>query len=338
MKKTKLVILLAVLGAMFFSSTASAQSLDKIAQTGMKWLSIPIGARAAALGSAFTAGSPDASSVFWNPAAMAEIPGTHVFINQTQWIADINVTAASVSYELSDIGTFGVHYMAVNWGTFNGTQFATNPSDPNVLYERTGTFEPKDFGVGITYAKKITNKFMFGANFRYLHEDLVGGLEGTFAEPKSYSAKLDAIAFDLGTVFYTGYKDLRLAMSAQNISAEQKYRYESFPLPLTFKFGIAIDLAKAYFLEEGSNQSLTLLVDAIHPRDYSERMHFGVEYGYDNMFFLRGGYKTNYDEENLTLGAGVLVDVSGYKLGLDYSFLNFENFDAVHMFSFDMGF
>lgn len=337
MKKNKILILLAVLCAMLFSSTGYAQSLDKIAQTGMKWLSIPIGAKAAALGNAYTAGTPDASSVFWNPAALAAVTGTHVFISQTSWIADINVQAASISYDLGTVGIVGIHYMGVNWGTFNGTQFA-NTGDPNVLYETTGTFEPTDFGVGVSYARRVSDKFMFGANVRYLYEDLVGGLQGTFGDPKSYDATISAIAFDIGTLFDTGYKGLRLGMSAQNISAEQKYKYESFPLPLTFKFGVAMDVAKAYFLDANSNQSLTLLVDAIHPRDFSERVHFGLEYGYDQMYFLRGGYKTNYDEENLSLGAGVLVEFSGYKLVVDYSYVNFENFDAVQMFSFDVGF
>lgn len=334
MKKTKHLILLAVLSAMIFSSSGYAQ-IDKIAQTGMKWLSIPIGARGAALGNAYTAGTPEASSVFWNPAATGLVSGTQVFLNQTQWIADINITAASVSHELGNIGVLGVHYMNVDWGTFNRTQFSSNPDE---LYETAGTFEPADFAFGITYAKQVSDKFSFGANFRYLHEDLVGGLQGTFADAKSYDATIDVFAFDIGTLFYTGYKDLRFGMSAQNISAEQKYKYESFPLPLTFKFGLAMDLAKAYFLDENSKQSVTIFWDFIHPRDFSERMHFGLEYGYDQMVFLRGGYKTNYDEENLSLGAGVAVDISGYKLVVDYSYINFKNFDPVQMFSFGFGF
>jgi len=336
MKKNKLLILLAVLGTMLLSSIGYTQGLDKIGQTGMKWLSIPIGARAAALGNAYTAGAPDASSVFWNPAASALVSGTHVFLNQTNWIADINVQAAAVSYDLEDYGVVGVHYMGVNWGTFNGTEF--NASDPSQLFKRTGTFEPEDFAIGINYAKKISNKFSFGANLRYLHEDLVGGSYGTFADPKSYNAVLDAVAFDVGTLFYTGYEDLRFGMSAQNISAEQKYRFEAFPLPLTFRFGLAMDIGKAYFFDENGNQSLTLLVDAIHPRDHSERIHMGMEYGFDEMIFLRGGYKTNYDEENFSLGAGVLVEISGYNLMVDYSFVNFDNFDPVQMFSLDIGF
>jgi opacity protein-like surface antigen len=56
------------------------------------------------------------------------------------------------------------------------------------------------------------------------------------------------------------------------------------------------------------------------------------------MFFLRGGYKSNYDEQGLTLGAGLEVEISDFSLGVDYAYLDFGNFDAVHIFSFDFGF
>ena len=337
MRKNKLLILIAIVAVMLFSLQGYAQGVDKIAQTGMKWLDIPIGARPASLGNAYMAGSPDASSVFWNPAAVALVPGTHVFLTQTQWIADINVMAAAASYEMEGIGTFGVHFMNVSWGTINATQFTGEAS----LYEPLGTFEPQDFAIGITYAKQVSAKFSVGLNMRYIHENLMGdfvGSEGSFANPEEVRAEMDILAFDLATLFYTGYNDLRFGVSVKNLSAEKAYRFETFPLPLTFTFGLAMDVMQAYFVEPGSPQSLTLLVDAVHPRDFSERVNLGVEYGYNEMFFLRGGYKTNHDEQGMTLGAGIDVNISDFLLGVDYSYLDFGNFDAVHIFSFDFGF
>jgi long-subunit fatty acid transport protein len=337
MRENKLLILIAVIAVMLFSLQGYAQGVDKIAQTGMKWLDIPIGARPASLGNAFMAGSPDASSVFWNPAGVAMIEGGHVFLSQTQWIADINVLAASGTYDVEDIGTFGIHFMNVSWGSINATQFTGQAS----LYEQMGTFEPQDFAIGLTFAKQISAKFSVGINMRYIHENLFGdlvGTAGTFDNPQDVAAKMDIVAFDLATMFYTGYKDLRFGVSVKNISAEKAYRFETFPLPLTFTFGVAMDLAQSYFVSEGNPNSLTLLLDAVHPRDFGERVHMGLEYGYNKMFFLRGGYKTNYDEQGLTLGAGIDVNISDFSLGVDYSYLDFGNFDAVHIFSFDFGF
>ena len=63
---------------------------DKLAQTGMKFLSFSPDARAAALGDAITAKSGGASSLFYNPAGMARVEGMNVSFGQTQWIAEIS--------------------------------------------------------------------------------------------------------------------------------------------------------------------------------------------------------------------------------------------------------
>jgi hypothetical protein len=307
--------------------------IDKIAQSGMKWLSIPVGARASALGSAFTASTPDAGSVFWNPAGVALLHGNSVFVSQTQWIADVDVNAAALSIEAGNLGTFGVHAMVVDWGTFNGTRFTSGAG----LFEETGEFSPSDFAIGVTYARQISDKFAFGGNVKFLREDLGSGLEGSFSAPVEYSATLNVLALDFGTIYYTGYKDLRLAMTIRNVSQETKYRFESFPLPLTFRFGMAMDVAKV-FMDDDMDQSVTLSIDAVNERDFSERVHFGLEYGFSDLLFLRGGYKTNYDEENITFGGGARVKVSNYAVAVDYGYLQFDNFDAVHMFSLGFGF
>jgi long-subunit fatty acid transport protein len=325
-KKYKTLIIISVL---IFILPLNGSDLKKIGQSGMKWLSIPLGARAASMGNSYTAVANDAGSVFWNPAGLVFATGTHVYLNQTQWIADIKVNVGVLSYNAGTYGTFGLSMALVDWGTFHGTR-RTNTAQG---YEETGDFSPENWAVGLTYARKISNSFAIGGNIRYLNEDLGSTMEGTFDDPKEYNAKMNLLAFDLGTIYHTGFKDLRLAMTLQNFSKESKYRYEDFSLPLTFKIGLAMNLLD--LVEEESSHLLTLSVDAVHPRDYTERLHFGLEYGFKEMFFLRGGFKTNYDEENFSAGAGFAYPIGNFKLALDYSYVNFENFDAVHMFSFD---
>lgn len=331
MRKLQILIGLSLMALLVLTTPGLGQ--DKIAQTGFKWLSIPIGARAASLGSAFTAVIPDAGSAFHNPAGLALVEGKHVFLNQTQWIADIDINAFAFSFNAGNLGAFGVHAMAVSWGTFHGTQFSTGGQ----LYEETGEFSPDDFAIGVSYARRVSDKFSFGGTVRFLHENLGSGFEGSFDDPEKYNAAMNVVALDFGTLFYTGFKDLRLGMTIQNVSQEKEYRFESFPLPLTFKFGVAMDVSQI-FMNGEKHQSLTLSCDALHPRDFSERLHVGLEYGFRDMIFLRGGYKTNYDEEDLTFGGGLQLSVSNLDFGVDYSYLRFDNFDAVHMFSFDFGF
>jgi len=330
-KSGKLLIPLIIV-MLLIAMPVYAGGVKKIAQTGMKWLSIPVGARATALGGAYTAMVNDASAVFWNPAGMALTQGRHIFLSQNKWIADITINAGALVYNAGDWGVFGASFSAVDWGTIHGTQRATTATG----FVETGDISPTDWAIGLSYARQMSSQFSFGGHVKFVHEKLGETLEGTFDDPRTFSAEVSLVAFDFGTLYYTGFKDLRFGMSLQNFSQEKSYRAESFPLPLTFKFGVAMNVFNLWLDQPDHN--FTLAIDAIHPRDYSERLHFGFEYSFKNLVFLRGGYKTNYDEEDFTFGGGLLFEIGNLGVGFDYSYLQFKNFDAVNMFSFDFKF
>ncbi len=333
MYKTRRLLVPSVLLILAFVLPLQASGLKKIAQTGMKWFSIPMGSRPAAMGNAFTAVADDAGSIFWNPAGIAFTEGKHLFLNQTKWIADITVNTGALTYSNKMWGTVALSYAAADWGDLHGTRRANNDAG----YEETGTFRPTDWAIGVGYAKRVSTQFAFGGHLKYVYEELGSTYEGRMDTPEKYSAQMDLLAFDFGTVYHTGFKSLKIGMSLQNFSEEASYRAEQFPLPLTFKFGVAINLLDLWMTQSSPHQVL-LAVDAVHPRDYSERLHFGLEYGYRDLFFLRGGYKTNYDEEDISFGAGLNYAIGGLKFGLDYGYVQFKNFDAVQMFSFSFKF
>ena len=191
--------------------------------------------------------------------------------------------------------------------------------------------------IGIAYARKMTDKFSFGGHIKYARQDLGAGLEGdSYAEPKSVDFRLSTFAFDFGTLYYTGIRDLRVAMSFQNFSKEVKYQREEFPLPLMFRIGVAMNVL-SIFQEENPNQ-LMVAVDFEHPRDFPERVHTGAEYLYQsptlrdygiNNLALRGGYKFGYDEEAWSFGFGM----SAFGAKIDYAIQDFGIFDDVSTWS-----
>ncbi|MCP4705208.1 MAG: hypothetical protein GY865_11400 [candidate division Zixibacteria bacterium] len=53
-----------------------------------------------------------------------------------------------------------------------------------------------------------------------------------------------------------------------------------------------------------------------------------------NRYFLRGGYKFNYEEEGLALGGGISTPLSETSdLSLDYAWVDFGRLTSVHRFS-----
>jgi hypothetical protein len=72
-------------------------------------------------------------------------------------------------------------------------------------------------------------------------------------------------------------------------------------------------------------------VEAVNTNDFSERLHLGAEYVYNDLFAVRGGYRINYAEGNLSLGAGLTPPpVSGVRMRFDYAYVGYEFLSAPH--------
>ncbi len=311
--------------ALLASAVPSRAQAPKVAQAGMTFLELPMGARNAAMGYTNAAVVNDAGAFYWNPSAYAFIDGTSVFVNRTQWIADMSINAAAMSYNAGQWGVIGANFSAMDWGTFHGTRRTAGG------YEDTGTFSPTSMAAGVSYAYRISDGFGVGGNVKYLYERLGSGVVGSFDQPESVDAKMHLFAVDFGTTYYVGYQDLRIGVSLRNFSNEKAYRVETFSLPMTFTVGVAMDVMNA--LRPGTANTLTLSTDFVHSRDYSERLHMGAEYGFRDLLFLRGGYKVNYDIESFSLGAGLKVEAYGLSTRIDYAYMQMDTFDGVNMFS-----
>jgi len=67
------IILLLILIISTFSENTFSQERKKLAQTGLKFLSVPLDARATGLGDAVTSLNMSSSAMFYNPSTMAEM-------------------------------------------------------------------------------------------------------------------------------------------------------------------------------------------------------------------------------------------------------------------------
>jgi hypothetical protein len=126
-------------------------------------------------------------------------------------------------------------------------------------------------------------------------------------------------------------------MVVRNFSRELEYEQESFQLPIIFKIGISMNVLDVWNINS-SSQSLTLMADATHPRDYPEQLNLGGEYTFMNIISLRGGYMFNNDEYGITGGIGLRERFEGVDLKIDYSYTPFGVFANVQRFSFQFSY
>lgn len=322
MKKIMIITIALLLG---ISGTVPAQ-FNKAGRTTFQFLKIGVGGRAAAMGEAVIANTQDINSVYWNPAGLTGVQNLEAGVNYTKWIADLNVTSAAVGYNLGE-AVVAFNYMGLNYGNI---QEALTTSASGRVDTRTGsTFTGSDLALGFTVARRFTDQLSIGVNIKYLRENLF-----------SYTTSM--WAGDVGTYYDTQWKGIRIAMTAQNFSKQARWLYtkeetqQSYELPLVFRIGTSIDLmgGENLFLGgDGSVNKLTLDIDAIHTNDYAERLHIGGEYVFMNMLSLRAGYRMNYEEGNLALGAGFKTEFSGVKMEFDYAYVKYDFLESPHRFS-----
>ncbi len=331
-----LIIFGLVLMAMNTSLQAQA---TKYGQAGMTFLKIDVGGRTAGMGGTSVGVVNDASSMFSNPAGLAGISGLDILLNQTNWIVDIKQYAGAAAYGLGNWGTFGVSFINMDYGTFTET-WPYEGFDPELMdkgYIKGNDFTVGEYALGVAYARQMTNKFSIGGQIKFVKQDLYKTLIWSEFQGKQIwvNNTLGVMAMDFGTLYYTGFKDLRFGMSMRNFSRQARYALQRFDLPLTFRIGLAMDVLTLF--EDGkSNNHLTLAVDALHPRDYDERLQVGAEYTFMDILSVRAGYKFRYDEESFSAGFGVKKYFGNVGVRLDYAYSNFGKFfGSVHRLSWD---
>lgn len=328
MKNFIIVLLVLLIG---FSQFSYGQ-FNKAGRTAMQFLKIGNGSRQVALGEASIAGVRDINSIFWNPAAITGIDGAQAAFNYNMWIADLSVLSGAVGYNLNGIATFVINYVSLDYGDIAE---ATVTNSSGGIDTRTGSyFSGSDVLVGFGLAKQFTDKLSIGINVKYMQEKLY-----------VYSSSL--WGFDVGSFYDTGWRGIRIAMSAQNFSTQARFLHtkeeeqQTYEIPLIFRIGVSMDLmgGEDLFLGgEPDQHKVTFNIDAIHSNDYKERLHLGLEYKVFNIFSLRGGYKINYDEGNLSFGAGVDYAIDGIRLNFDYAYVNYDFLQSPHRFTVSLGF
>ena len=340
----KLIILLHLMllipGYALYGQEENDQDVTKVAKAGFKFMDVEIGARAAGMGEAFSFIGDDVDAIFYNPAGIAQMQDKKFDLTlcQVNWIAETSVEALGLVANLGTFGNVGISVLSTNYGDVIGTIY-----DPSVEdgYTETGNLDLGAYAAGLTYARRLTDKFMIGANARYAYEHLGETIftddaitrDSTWAEENS----TQTIVYDIGTIFYPGFYSLRLGMNIVNFSPAVSYEFEegrnnAFELPLTFKMGAAMDVMD--LLGEHPDYSLLVDFELVHPRDYTKRYHVGAELSLLKMLKLRAGYKFGYDEETFGVGAGI---DAGY-IKLDYAYNDFGRFDFVQRVSLGLAF
>lgn len=317
---------------------------SKVGTSVAQFLKIGIGARATGMGETFAAVSNDVSALYWNPAGITNINSLSVGVSHSQWFAEIYHNFAGFAIPLSESDVLGINVISLT----TNEQEVTTVSQP----EGTGVFyDVSDIAIGLSYARTLTDRFSVGLTLKYIQQD-------------AYNTSANTIAIDVGTYLKTGFHNLVIAMCVSNFGGnmqlegrdlilladinksfvgeynpDARLKTESYPLPLNFRVGLAMDIVGGSDpIIQSDDHRFSLAIDGNHPNDNNERLNVGSEYSWNDAFFARLGYKINYDIEKWTFGAGVKLNLGGQNIRFDYAYVDYYELGKVSRFSVELGF
>ncbi|MDT3695906.1 MAG: PorV/PorQ family protein [Ignavibacterium sp.] len=304
---------------------------------GAQFLQIPVSARTEAMGGAVVGLADDASAVFWNPAGIVKVNNVQAHFSYMNWFDLFDFNAASIVYNAGDLGTFGASMVL----------FTTDEMEITTEENPNGTgrfFDAGDLAFGISYARYLTDRFNVGITIKYINQQI-------------WNESASGFAFDIGTQYRLDFQNLTIAMCMTNFGADMKFdgpdldfiyrkdndfplsrlvpsrlNTEEFPLPLGFQVGIGFDVFEYDFVK------MRGAIDVTHPNDNAERAHFGTEFSFYDRFYVRAGYKYNYDDQDFSFGAGANVPLGSSAVFFDYAYSVYNILPSVHRISLNVSF
>ncbi len=322
------------------ASCVYAGGSQRIGTAGAQELRIPVGSRASAMGGANIADVRGTEALFWNPAGVAYGEGTEAMFTHLEYIAGIDVNYFGLTTDLRDLGSIGLHAKIISIGEME----VTTEDSPQGTGE---TFSPTFSVIGVTYSRVFTDRVSFGVSASLINERI-----------ENVSAT--GVALDFGFIYDPLWRGLKLGVAVKNYGPSMRFTGEgfdvttdvpgtepgtatktfrsqsaAFELPAFIQFGAAWDL-----MDQGANR--VTAVGSFQANNFAnDEYRGGLEYGYDETFFLRGGYVGSNQNSymfGMTLGAGLKYRWGQNTISFDYSWVETEFFDDSQYITAKFGF
>jgi outer membrane protein W len=342
MKKTKIYLLLFT-ALLFTAASVFAGGGKRNGTAGASQLIIPVGARGIAMGGATLTNSYGIESLHWNPANLSRSTSpTSAMFSHMSHIADIGVNYGAIATNIEGLGNIGFSIKSLAIGEIEETT-VQSPDGTGSLYT------PSYMTIGLTYSKLLSDRISVGLTGKYISESLP-------------QVSATGIAFDVGITYNNlGMDGLNIAIVIKNLGPQmsyegsglnvqatvasltrpqQFYKIEaaSFELPTSLEMGVGYN----YTVDEFN--SFEVAGTYLSNNFWGDELALGGEYAYNDLIFLRGGYKfapdleSDFNTYGLTAGLGFKYAVEGLDLKVDYAYREVEFFDANHVFALSLGF
>ena len=277
--------------------------------TGYNFLKIPVGARPAALGGAYTAIGGDLEASAFNPAGLHGVRHRAGVVALTSYLVDTEAGFLSVAMP-GEKRTWAASLNYFTYGTLRRT---------DIEGRDLGTFGAFDVAASVTAAQRVwKRRLVVGASLKAIYSSI-----------DAFTS--DAYALDLGIIAPGPIQGMKIGASLANMGAVRSPYADGATadsLPFVLRVGASHRPAHAPL-------PLIIVADLNVPNDGDPHLAFGAELEVAGKLFLRPGYSLQQTgvggAEALGLSAGAGLELQRYRF--DYAFSSFPTLGDVHRIS-----
>lgn len=373
-RTTGIGLTLAVLVAGFPAGLAAQGGLDETINqnntpygtTSAEFLLLGAGARGTALGGAFAALAEDVSALYYNPAGSALLERPGAMLSTYDYVADTRYSWVGIAFPFSG----GARTIGLQLGTFG---FSDQPVYTVAQPDGTGSvYSVSETFVGLTYAENFSDRFAAGVTGKFVFDNLGDAKGSAFAVDfgtnfhsllNNHPVRFSFVLANLGTsISYSGdalnadapREPLPGEDPVPSLPQPASLRSKAFPLPTTFRVGLAYDVVAA------AASRLTVLGDFNQPTNNKAGFVFGAEYALSQIggsgfgVAVQSSYSYTAannidattvatalnDEANLqglAFGGSLNYLTEGFRVGFDYAWKYMGVLGGTNFFTLSLG-
>ncbi|MDP9041507.1 MAG: PorV/PorQ family protein [Bacteroidota bacterium] len=329
------------------------RSIGQFAKYSNEFLNIGAGARGMSMGNAQVASVNDGTAGYWNPAALADIrTSPQLNLMHAEYFAGIGkYDYANLVLPLKDNKrTLGLTLLRFAVDDIPNTVFLVQP-DGSINFSNITTFSSADYAFLISLAQQVdwikNRRMNVGINAKIIHRQ-AGNFTTSWGFGFDAAVQIAGDRWKLGIVA----KDVTTTFNAWSYNISQAWREvfyaTSNDIPSNSIELTAPQLIPGFSYNFPINKKMNLLAEAdfditfdgkrntvISSNPISIDPKAGLEFSYNNVFFVRGGinnFQQTLDDRDTTNQKKIWIYQpsigAGFKVGdvqIDYAFTNLAN-------------
>ena len=334
-----------VLGLGLVLAASAAQAQTNTPKYSNEFMNLGAGARSLGMGKVQVSLATDATAGYWNPAALTNLSAKYdgVLMHSELFSGVVKNEYAAFAMPLDEKSVIGATLLRTGVDNIADTRLLINQYDGSIDYSRITYFSVADYALLLSYARKLGPEGLsVGANAKFIYRNV-----GSYANAYGFGIdagvqynhggwRLGLMARDITTTFNAWSVDADKFKASAAVGDQIPVNSTEITLPrlvlgagYQFKLPAQFTALVAADLEATTDGQRNTLVSA---KPVSVDPRLGLEVGYHNLVYLRGGmgnYQkiTNFDRKEqwkgqYSLGAGVAfsglrVDLALSRLALD---------------------